>query len=250
MSSFLIAQTLGDVPYREAWSLQRAYQRVLTESPTECGGFLLLLTHPHTYTSGRRDASEFLRFDPQDLAREQAQWVQTDRGGLVTYHGPGQLVVYPIVDLARLGISGVKDYIHRLEEIMIRLAALFGVNLIRREGIRGVWVHEQSTVQAPVPAWKKLGAVGVHVQRGLTSHGFAFNVNPDLDRFNRIVPCGLSDSGVTSLADLGIAVPAWENVLAGAIKASAEVFGLELRTSLSVEEAEALALRVKAMSID
>lgn len=171
------------------------------------GDVLLLVEHPHVITLGvkrERGASHVLA-KPEVLAARGIEVFETGRGGDVTYHGPGQIVGYPIVDL-NPDRRDVHRYVRDLEEVMIRTAADFGVVAGRIEGLTGVWIGTE-----------KLGAIGVRISRWITSHGFAFNVMTDLSYFGLIVPCGIRGRGVTSLARLlgrPIAIRAVENALA------------------------------------
>ncbi|HEY3382829.1 MAG TPA: lipoyl(octanoyl) transferase LipB [Vicinamibacterales bacterium] len=181
---------LGRVPYGEALALQRQ----LTEDrrADRVGDLLLLLEHPHVITLGVRSdpARSNVLATPQRLETLGVQLVETGRGGDVTYHGPGQLVAYPIIDL-RPDRQDVHRYVRDLEEVMIRTTAAFGIEAGRIEGLTGSWV-----------GGSKIGAIGVRISRWITSHGFAYNVTTNLDYFNLIVPCGIRDHGVTSLARL------------------------------------------------
>ena len=182
--SQLRVRWLGRMPYREAEDLQRA---LLERAPDD---YLLLLEHPHVYTLGTRANPAHVRVPPASVGADVAQ---ADRGGDVTYHGPGQLVGYPIVTLPewRDGKVDVVAYVRRLEDVLIDTLADLGVRAHRAERYTGVWVGEE-----------KIGAIGVKVARGRTRHGFALNVDPDMEMFSHIVPCGISDKGVTSLARL------------------------------------------------
>ncbi|MGZ8763350.1 MAG: lipoyl(octanoyl) transferase LipB, partial [Acidimicrobiia bacterium] len=167
--------------YVEAADLQRAqHERAVDDS-------LLLLEHPHVYTLGTRADPAHVLVPPASVG---AELVQTDRGGDVTYHGPGQLVGYPIVSLAawRAGSYDVVAYVRRLETVLIEALVELGVAAERDPGYTGVWVDGA-----------KIAAIGVRVARGRTRHGFALNVDPDLTMFDRIVPCGIPDRSVTSL---------------------------------------------------
>jgi len=176
---------LGLVDYEEAWALQRR----LVESCRETGEqHLLLLEHPPTYTLGARGRQEHLLLSEEALASLGASVHRTDRGGDVTFHGPGQLVAYPILDLRRWG-QGPLWYVRSLETVLIETLAAFGIEGRRVPGRPGVWVGEA-----------KIAAIGVHVSRGVTSHGFALNVDPDLTFFSHIVPCGLPGVSMTSIA--------------------------------------------------
>ena len=182
---------LGTVDYQNAWALQRelADARVAGGPDT-----LLLLEHPSVYTAGRRTLPEE-RPDPASSAGTPV--VDTDRGGKITWHGPGQLVGYPIIGLAEP--LDVVNFVRRLEESLIHVCAELGLETVRVQGRSGVWVP--ADVKGPA---RKVGAIGVRVSRATTLHGFALNCDCDLAAFSAIVPCGISDAGVTSLtAELG-----------------------------------------------
>lgn len=179
---------LGRVGYLEADTLQRALH-----ASTE--DYLLLLEHPHVYTLGSRAELEHVLVPPTSVG---AQLVRADRGGDVTYHGPGQLVGYPIVTLPgwKDGLRDVVGYVRRLETVLIDALHHLGLDAGRCDHLTGVWVGDE-----------KIAAIGVRVARGRTRHGFALNVNPDLSMFDHIVPCGIRDKGVTSIARLLDTVP-------------------------------------------
>jgi len=178
---------LGAVDYQAAWQLQRelADARVAGGPDT-----LLLLEHPSVYTAGRRTL-------PDERPVDDTPVVDTDRGGKITWHGPGQLVGYPIIGLAEP--LDVVNFVRRLEESMIKVCAGLGLEAGRIEGRSGVWVPSDGRRPA-----RKIGAIGIRVSRATTLHGFALNCDCDLHAFSAIVPCGISDAGVTSLtAELG-----------------------------------------------
>ena len=179
---------LGTVPYKDALDLQRAL--VEERRHGRIPDVLLLLQHPAVVTLGiRPDASRAnIVAAPERLAALGVEVHETGRGGDVTYHGPGQLVGYPILDL-KPDRCDVHRYVRDLEEVMIRVCADYGLKAGRIEGLTGTWIGAE-----------KIGAIGVRISRWITSHGFAFNVTTDLDRFRLIVPCGIRDRGVTSLA--------------------------------------------------
>ena len=183
----LEVRRLGVVPYQEALALQRAL--VEERRADRITDVLLLLQHPPVITLGVRGdggRSNILAGESR-LAELGIEVSETGRGGDVTYHGPGQIVGYPILDL-RPDRCDVHRYVRDIEEVMIRVCADYGVTARRIEGLTGAWIG---------PA--KIGAIGVRISRWITSHGFAFNVDPNLDHFNLIVPCGISDKSVTSL---------------------------------------------------
>ncbi len=207
---------LGRVDYDEALALQRAL--VEDRRAGRIGDTLLLLEHPHVITLGvaaRRAATHILA-PPEVLAARGVIVRETGRGGDVTYHGPGQLVGYPILDL-RPDRCDVHRYVRDLEEVLIRAAAAFGVRAGRIAGLTGVWVGDE-----------KLAAIGVRISRWITSHGFAFNVNTELEYFRLIVPCGIADRGVTSLARLLGREVALDAVAEAVAAAFAEVFDAEV----------------------
>lgn len=204
---------LGTVEYRSAWALQ---QRLAADRQRDAiDDTVLLLEHPPVYTLGRRATMEHVLLDAGARAAAGIDVVEVDRGGDVTYHGPGQLVAYPIVRLA--GQRHVVDFVRALEQVAIVALASLGVAGRRREGLTGVWVDRD-----------KIVAIGVRVGAGgVTSHGLALNVAPDLTHFAGIVPCGLATEGVTSLAALGR--PAEMDLARGAIRVGlAEVLGRSL----------------------
>ncbi|TMD11230.1 MAG: lipoyl(octanoyl) transferase LipB [Chloroflexi bacterium] len=182
----MIVRRLGLIPYREAWELQRrlAEQRRTGEIPDT----LLLLQHPHTYTIGRSGSRDHVFLSDVQLAARGITCLEVDRGGDVTYHGPGQLVGYPIVDLGLKPDVGA--YLRGLEGCLIDVLAGFGISAARLPGFTGVWIEGE----------RKIAAIGVKVASGITTHGFALNVSTDLSLFTHILPCGIRDKGVTSMA--------------------------------------------------
>lgn len=179
---------LGTVEYTTAWEQQRARAeaRVAGTGPD----VLMLLEHPSVYTAGRRT-------QPEDRPTDGTPVVDVDRGGRITWHGPGQLVGYPILRLAEP--YDVVDHVRRLEEALIAVCAGYGLEAGRVDGRSGVWLAAGDGRPE-----RKIAAIGVRVARGVTLHGFALNADPDLDAFDAIVPCGIADAGVTSLsAELG-----------------------------------------------
>lgn len=180
------ARWLGRVGYREAWDLQHSLFDARVRGDAE--DYLLLVEHPHTYTCGRRTDPAHLLRTPEEFADMGADVVDVDRGGDVTYHGPGQLVVYPIL---RLGRPDVVAHVRALEELVVETLADFGVDGGRVDGFTGVWVDGAKVCQ-----------IGCRVTRGVTMHGLALNVAPDPEYWRHIVPCGIEDRPVTSLAEL------------------------------------------------
>ena len=179
--------TLGTVEYRRAWQLQTELVNAVHDGLRP--NTLLLLEHPHVYTRGRLSKPEHIPLSPRQLEEQGIDVVETDRGGLVTYHGPGQLIAYPIVNLRAWG--GPLKYVRTLEQVIINSLADFGIEAGVEPGLTGVWVGDA-----------KIAAIGVKISRGIAHHGFAINVNPDLSKFDQIVPCGIADREVTSVAEV------------------------------------------------
>jgi len=175
---------LGRLGYAEAYALQK--QLVGERQRGEIGDRLLLLEHPRVITMGRNGSEQNLRASREELERLGIEFHETDRGGDVTYHGPGQLIAYPILDL-REWKCDVRAYVNALEQAVIEVLGEFGIKAGREPGMRGVWVNGA-----------KIAAIGVHISRWITSHGLALNVNPELEYFRYIVPCGLKKP-VTSM---------------------------------------------------
>ena len=184
---------LGLIGYAEAWELQK--RLVTARKAGAIEDVLLLSEHPHVITLGRSGKREHLLASDHLLRQRNVEFHATNRGGDITYHGPGQLVGYPILNLAAIR-RDVVWYVRRLEEAMIRATGDFGIAAGRVEGKTGVWV------KAPDGNEEKLGAIGVHISRWITSHGFAYNVSTDLRYFDLIVPCGIPDRRPTSLENL------------------------------------------------
>lgn len=212
---------LGRVEYAEAWEIQR--QLGAARRAGEIEDVLILLEHPHVYTLGRRADETHVLADAARLAEIGATLFRIDRGGDVTYHGPGQIVGYPILDLRERG-GDVHQYVHDLEETLIRTIADYGVAAGRRLGYPGVWVGEE-----------KVAAIGVKVAHWITSHGFALNVDPDLAYFGEIVPCGLHDAGVASLTRLLGRTIAIDDVATRLAQHFSAVFGSDLVPSVLVD---------------
>jgi lipoyl(octanoyl) transferase len=184
---------LGQVPYDKAWALQNrvADQRRAGLVPDT----LILLEHPHTYTIGRSGTREHVFLNEEQLAARGITCIDVDRGGDVTYHGPGQLVGYPILDLGPKPDVGL--YLRNLEGCLIDVLSDFGIGAGRLSGYTGVWIGD-----------RKIAAIGIKVSQGVTTHGFALNASTDLSLFTHILACGIPDKGVTSMAlELGAAPP-------------------------------------------
>ena len=204
MSYRVVYQDIGLRDYKETWDYQEEIFNELVRSklqnPQDClstgvnnPGTLILVEHPHVYTLGKNGSENNLLLDYIQLQAKDATFYKIDRGGDITYHGPGQIVEYPIFDLERIKIS-IKEYVHRLEEVVIMTIEEFGLKGSRLEGSTGVWIDHGYQGKA-----RKICAIGIRASRYVTMHGFAFNVNTDLSYFNYINPCGFTDKGVTSL---------------------------------------------------
>lgn len=213
--SLLRVRWLGRMAYREAWDLQKAFWegRLRGRSAAD---YLLLVEHPHVYTVGRNGDGSHLLISEARLAELGAERFDIDRGGDVTYHGPGQLVGYPILRLA--DARQIIPYVRAVEEALIRALAGFGVPAWREPGYTGVWTERG-----------KAAAIGMRVSRHVTMHGFALNVNPDLDFFSHMNPCGIADRPVTSLTELLGRPVSIEETTERLVPAFAEVFGYRRR---------------------
>jgi lipoate-protein ligase B len=249
----LIVEDLGVVEYEQAWKLQDEYAREIAggkRPPT-----ILLLEHPHVYTFGRRGRQENLLWGESQLKEKGIAIHWVDRGGDVTYHGPGQLVGYPLIPLIPLtppplpagegqrgeGERRIPDadyvgYVRKLEETLIVALARLGLAAGQRSGLTGVWI--QADVHSRCPRCKpedrkkpaKIAAIGVKVDaRGVSRHGFALNVNPEMEYWDGIIACGLQDEPIVSLADLFADPPPMERVKQEVIAAFQEVFGYETK---------------------
>ncbi len=196
---------LGLTPYEEALDLQEQLVRSRAEKPQP--DTLIIVEHPPVITMGRNASGEHVLFTEEALAERGVTLVRCDRGGDATFHGPGQLVVYPILDL-RARQRGVRKYVSDLEEVMIRCCKDFGILAGRKEGMAGAWLGGEGT-----EPWRKIGAVGVRVSKWITSHGLALNVTTNLSYYQLINPCGITEHPVTSLEkELGGKGPSLEDV--------------------------------------
>jgi len=191
-----IYKNLGAIDYKKAWDLQEKLfaeklQSKRNNQPVE--NHLLLCEHPPVFTLGKSGDASNLLITQNLLDQKGIQYYKINRGGDITYHGPGQIVGYPLLDLEQFKL-GVKEYIHQMEEVIIKTLADYSIQSERLEGATGVWIDtDKNTV-------RKICAIGVKASRHITMHGFAFNVNTDLSYYNLINPCGFTDKGVTSMA--------------------------------------------------
>jgi lipoyl(octanoyl) transferase len=231
LSYSVIYEDIGRKDYKESWDYQADIFNRLVDSKkpgTRIGesirnilpGKLIFVEHPHVYTLGKSGSEKNLLLDLIQLKAKDASFYRIDRGGDITYHGPGQIVGYPIFDLETIMI-GLKEYIYKLEEAIIRTVNEFSLTASRLDGGTGVWLDPEVPGKA-----RKICAIGVKASRYITMHGFAFNVNTDLTYFNNINPCGFTDKGVTSLQkELGICQD-FESVKRKVKKNLQEVFDL------------------------
>jgi len=204
LSYSVVYKDIGLKDYKDTWDYQvDIFTELVVSKKNRSGdadsarktlpGTLIFVEHPHVYTLGKSGAENNLLLDYTQLQAKGATFYRIDRGGDITYHGPGQIVGYPIFDLEAIKI-GLKDYIYKLEEAIIGTVGEFGIAASRLEGGTGVWLDPENIRKA-----RKICAIGVKASRYVTMHGFAFNVNTDLAWFNNINPCGFTDKGVTSL---------------------------------------------------
>ncbi len=229
---------LGLIGYEESLALQR--RLVAARKAGAIEDVLLLCEHPHVITLGRNGKRQNLLVSEQVLRQKGVEYFETSRGGDITYHGPGQIVGYPILNLGAIR-RDVVWYVRMLEEAMIRATAEFGITAGREPGKTGVWVEvaedgsSLATRHSSLATSEKLGAIGVHISRWVTSHGFAYNVSTDLRFFDLIVPCGIADGKATSLEKL-LGRSVQESEVAPRIaKHLGEIFGLELKNTSKEE---------------
>jgi lipoate-protein ligase B len=222
---------LGLIPYGEAYALQKRIVAARKLGAIE--DVILFCEHPHVITQGRNGKREHLLASENVLRQKGVEFFETSRGGDVTYHGPGQIVAYPILNLGAIR-RDVVWYVRMLEEAMIRATAEFGIAAEREAGKTGVWVGEAKMLA-------KLAAIGVHISRWVTSHGLAYNVSTDLRNFDLIVPCGIAGRKATSLEKLLGRSVKLDEVKPRLAKHLGEIFGLELQEAGRVALLEKLA---------
>ncbi|MFM6935637.1 MAG: lipoyl(octanoyl) transferase LipB [Flavobacteriales bacterium] len=220
-------QDLGLIDYKEAWDIQESFLKESvdlkvanrTNNTNDLPiNHLLFCEHPHVYTLGKSGKQEHLLLDENELLAASATYYKINRGGDITYHGPGQLVMYPIIDLEQF-FTDIHKYMRYLEEAVILTLNDFGVLAGRYEGLTGVWIDPN------LSSARKICAMGVKCSRWITMHGIGFNINSDLGYFSNIVPCGIDDKAVTSLEkELGRKIPMHE-VKQRLLKHMQEVFG-------------------------
>ena len=226
----VVYQDLGLKDYKEVWDYQASIFNRLVDAKKTTGevhgqtlsGTLIFTEHPHVYTLGKSGSENNLLLDQVQLKAKGATFYRTNRGGDITYHGPGQIVGYPILDLDNFNMS-LRDYIFNLEESIILTLEKFGVIAKRLTAASGVWIDPD------VPGkTRKICAIGVRASRNITMHGFAFNINTDLSYFNFINPCGFTDKGVTSLSKEKGELIDFEKVKLALLESMKKVFEFEL----------------------
>ncbi|MEX2347557.1 MAG: lipoyl(octanoyl) transferase LipB [Balneolaceae bacterium] len=218
---------LGNTPYQSAWDLQKTIQEQLkvqkkklreeNGSEKHLNDVLLFVEHPHVYTLGKSGNAAHLLKGLSELSEMDAEYIEIDRGGDITYHGPGQIVGYPIMDLDRY-FTDIHKYLRHLEEIIIRTCADFDIVASRIDGLTGVWVGNE-----------KICAMGIRCSRWVTMHGFAMNVNTDLSYFDHIVPCGINNKAVTSLSKISGKKVDENEVKLRIVKHFADLFGVTVK---------------------
>ncbi len=220
---------LGEVEYQQAWDMQNKLAEQIATGLRP--PLVLLLEHPHTYTIGRRGGYEHILWSTEEIQRRGIAIFEVDRGGDITYHGPGQLVGYPLLPLAAPGWQGERlpqadfvGYVRRLEDLIIRTLEFYGIRGCRREGLTGVWV-ERPAGNDLMPV--KIASIGVKVDaRGVSRHGFALNVQPDMTYWQGIIPCGLDGVQMAAMADWLSPCPTVEEVAEQIGSQFESVFGL------------------------
>lgn len=225
---------LGFAPYKPVWELQRTIQKLLIDQKKgrepeilqggEMNDILLFVEHPHVYTLGKSGDATHLLKGIAELTDINAEFIEIDRGGDITYHGPGQIVGYPILDLDRY-FTDIGKYLRYLEEVIIRSCSDFGVKAGRIQGLTGVWVGD-----------KKICAMGIRCSRWVTMHGFALNVNTDLQYFDHIVPCGIRNKSVTSLSELTGEKVEEHDVRESIVHHFSDVFNTKIKEGGSIAE--------------
>lgn len=210
MKETVLWKDLGRMDYKQAWDLQEELlqqnlqikKEALPDAPIPTQHHLLFVEHPPVYTLGKSGKEEHVLINEEERIKKGIQFFKTNRGGDITFHGPGQIVGYPILDLQKM-YTDIGRYLRELEEVIILTLAQYGIAAGRSKGETGVWIDADEKGKE-----RKICAMGVRCSRWITMHGFAFNVNTDLDYFNYIIPCGILNKGVTSMQhELGKTVP-------------------------------------------
>jgi len=235
---------LGRIGYERAWELQKRI--VAARKLALIPDVLLLCEHPHVITMGRNGRAEHLLASEEMLRARGVEFHATNRGGDITYHGPGQIVAYPILNLAEIR-RDVGWYVRQLEEAMIRTTTEYGITAERREGRTGIWVNV--TDASGLLSEEKLGAIGVHISRWVTSHGLAYNVSTDLSYFDLIVPCGIAGKRATSLTSLMNRKVEMNDAAPRLVRHLGDCFGRTMRAISAAELESALAAQETSVAV-
>ena len=238
MNKLVQYQNLESIDYQQAWDYQeKLFGEVVSakqenrqsDDPLPTPNFLLFCEHPHVYTLGKSGKESNLLINEEFLKSKGASFIKINRGGDITYHGPGQVVGYPILDLDNFGLS-IKSYIFNLEEVIIKTLLSFGIKASRSEGATGVWLDTDNAARS-----RKICAIGVRTSHWVSMHGFALNVNTDLNYFDYIVPCGITGKGVTSIQkELGHQI-SMDEVQSKLLESFREVFAMEIFFPADIE---------------
>jgi lipoyl(octanoyl) transferase len=218
---------MGRTRYAQMWDLQKSLHALVAEDRSQ--DIFLINEHEHVYTLGKSGDPNHLLADADDLKRAGAEFYPIDRGGDITYHGPGQIVGYPILNLERFQ-KDIHWYLRQLEEVIIRTLKLFDISGKRSQGETGVWIGNE-----------KIAALGIKVSRWVTMHGFAFNVHPDLSYFEKIIPCGIFHKGVTSMSEVLREHISLDRVVSILYKEFESVFNVDL-VPIEIAEIESLVI--------
>ena len=233
----ILYKDLGNISYKKAWDYQKQLFQELIELKTQntklpfceqiaTDNFLLFCEHPHVYTLGKNGNLSNLLINQEQLEKKGVEYFHIERGGDITYHGPGQIVGYPILDLEKFGL-GLRKYIEILEQAVIDVLVDFGIESTRMKGATGVWLEAENPSKA-----RKICAIGVKVSRYVSMHGFAFNINTDLSYYDYMNPCGFVDKGVTSMQkELGEKVDE-EQIKKMLLKKFSRAFNTEIITNI------------------
>ena len=199
MKKVVILENIGLKPYREALLYQEDLHKKRAEGKID--DTVIFCEHPPVYTIGKRDSSDDFLSDLKVIAGDGIDVVKADRGGKITYHGPGQLVAYFIFNIAERKL-GVKEYVHKIEDVCMKALEKFGINAVRDKEHPGLWVND-----------KKIVAIGLNISKNVSMHGIALNVDPNMEHYRHIVPCGIRDRGVTSMKEVLDAAPPLDDVI-------------------------------------
>ncbi|NIU87990.1 MAG: lipoyl(octanoyl) transferase LipB [Nitrosopumilaceae archaeon] len=216
MSRKVSSVNLGRISYSDCLSIQRTLQDKIIKGDHDSCGHILFLEHDPVITVGKFGREQNLVASREILSERGIELFETERGGDFTYHGPGQLVCYPILNLKKLGI-GVKKYVNKLEEVIINTLSELGMNGERKDNYPGVWAGDS-----------KIAFIGIYVKKHVTMHGFSLNINRQSDNFSHIIPCGISDLQITSVSEILKKQAEWQDIIDVVIEKFEDVFDIEL----------------------